>query len=64
MHWFKHARLIDLQNVKIYDFVCDELARGFRSSLRIFLADESAYESAGAFLAYRASAYGALKVWV
>lgn len=32
-HWFKHARQSDLMNVKIYDFIRDQLARLFRADL-------------------------------
>lgn len=30
-HWFKHAKVIDLMNVKIYDFVRERIGTGFRS---------------------------------
>ncbi len=34
-HWFKHAQMQDLRDVQIYDFVRTEVARNFKTSLRL-----------------------------
>jgi len=63
-HWFKHASISDLKNVKVYDFVRNELAVRFRSSLYAFVSksDES-YKSLG-FYAYRVPKTGFVRLWV
>lgn len=63
-HWYKNASVIDLQNVKIYDFVRDELALRFRFKLYDFLADRNTRPAAGAFVMYSKPERGITKRWV
>ncbi|CAA0104465.1 Uncharacterised protein [BD1-7 clade bacterium] len=37
-HWFEHATHVDLQDVKVYDFLKNRLALSFRSDLRTMVA--------------------------
>jgi hypothetical protein len=62
-HWFKHASVHDLRNVRIYDFVRDSLARSFRIKLKEFQYATRLSEPIGAFVAYQAPSQGAIKVW-
>ena len=63
-HWFKHASVHDLQSVKIYDFVRDEIVRRFRHPLQInFLASNKVNGQSGAFIAYTVPAHGIIKSW-
>lgn len=62
-HWFKHASVHDLRNVKIYDFVRDSLARSFRIKLQDFLVDARPAESMGAFVTYQVPSTAPVKVW-
>lgn len=52
-HWFKHATARDLIDVRVYQFVLDELARRFKSDLhsKFVSVDEREWQF-GAFLAY------------
>ncbi len=62
--WFKHATVHDLMNVKVYQFVLDELVRSFRNPLRVnYVAGVRPNKRIGAFLAYQKPAHGMLKVW-
>ncbi len=62
-HWFKNASVHDLQNVKIYDFVRDNIARSFRTRLRDFLASNKLEGRLGAFVAYTTPEHGLIKRW-
>lgn len=62
-HWFKNASVHDLQNVKIYDFVRDNIARSFRTRLSDFLASNKLEGRSGAFIAYQAPTHGVVKRW-
>lgn len=62
-HWFKNASAQDLQNVKIYDFVRDEIAVRFRLMLRDFMAAIEIDKQVGAFLSYKSPSQGFLKRW-
>ncbi len=62
-HWFKNASVHDLQDVKIYDFIRDRIAIGFRSNLRSFLAGAKLDSKSGAFLAYAAPSQKQMKSW-
>lgn len=62
-HWFKNASSLDLQNVKIYDFIIDNIARTFRSRLRDFLASNNINSRSGAFIAYQTPMHGMAKRW-
>ena len=61
--WFKHASVHDLQNVKIYDFVRDNIARSFRTRLRDFLASIKLEGRLGAFVDYSTPAQGFVTRW-
>ncbi len=50
--WFKHAIVTELQDVKVYDFVRNEIARRFRSPLRILASTALLEKQPGAFLSY------------
>lgn len=60
--WFRHATVHDLQRVKVYQFVLDRLAIGFRNRLPEFAAG-ALNKRQGAFLAYQVPDRGLLKVW-
>ncbi|MEJ2682394.1 MAG: hypothetical protein P8176_02390 [Gammaproteobacteria bacterium] len=62
-HWFKHANVHDLQNVKVYDFVRNEIARRFRNPLRILASTASLEKQPGTFLSYNKPSGGMLKAW-
>jgi len=62
-HWFKHATVHDLQDVKVYEFVRLEIARRFRSPLRILASTASLEKQPGAFLAYTKPSNGLSKAW-
>jgi len=62
-HWFKHATVHDLQNVKVYDFIRNEIARRFRTPLRILASTASLDNQPGAFLSYNKPPGGILKAW-
>ena len=62
-HWFKHASVHDLQNVKVYDFIRDRLAIGFRSKLRDFVVSSELKNNVGAFISYKVPSVGRIKVW-
>jgi hypothetical protein len=63
-HWFKHATATDLQDVKIYDFVRNRLAVGFRSQLAMFLTSSDASKNSGfaQFIDYSLPT-GQIRVW-
>lgn len=63
IHWFKHATVNDLQDVKVYEFVRLEIARRFRSPLRILASTASLKKQPGAFLAYNKPSNGLSKAW-
>lgn len=63
LHWFKHASVTELQNVKVYDFVRLEIARRFRSPLRILASTASLEKQPGAFLSYNKPSNCLAKVW-
>lgn len=60
-HWFKHASVHDLQQVKIYDFVKNEIARRFKSKLKLFLAGTKVDKPIIANLIYKPPFCGVLK---
>lgn len=62
-HWFKHALVHDLQDVKVYEFVRLEIARRFRTPLRILASTASLEKQPGAFLAYEKPTCGFSKAW-
>lgn len=51
-HWYNNLNATDLQNVKIYDFVRDEIAGRYRYKLYDFLAGIEDSSSIGAFVLY------------
>jgi len=63
IHWFKHASVHDLQNIKVYDFVRKYIAQKFRHQLRDFIASTKLNERLGAFLAYKAPSDGNVVLW-
>ncbi len=62
-HWFKHASVHDLQDVKIYDFVRIHIANQFRKPLKILVSAARLEKPAGAFVAYKNTTQGLLKAW-
>lgn len=62
-NWFKHASAKDLQDIKIYDFVRDTLARSFRTRLRGYLAKNKGDVKAWALVTYTAPTQGVLIRW-
>lgn len=62
--WFKHTSVHDLQNVKIYDFVRDNIARVFRTQLRDFLTGTKLDNIPGGFLAYKVPSKGFVNRWI
>ncbi|OMH25789.1 hypothetical protein [Motiliproteus sp. MSK22-1] len=62
-HWFKHATVHDLENVKIYDFVRDHLGRAFAYDLKIRFAQNNTMPLLSRDIAYAAPPNGPLKVW-
>lgn len=62
-HWFKHATAHDLQDVKIYEFVRLEIARRFRTPLRILASTASLEKQPGAFLSYNRPSVSLVKAW-
>ena len=62
-HWFKHATVHDLIDVKVYEFVHLEIARRFRSTLRILASTASLEKQQGAFLAYDKPSNRLSKAW-
>ena len=63
IHWFRHATVHDLRNVKVYQFILDKLAWSFRNDLRRFVAEARRNKTLGAFLAYQKPINGILKAW-
>lgn len=64
-HWFKHATVNDLQDVKVYEFVVDYLAVHFRKKLVQFQFSSKGQDKNEfvAFLDYKKPFSGRLKVW-
>ena len=62
-HWFKHATRHDLNNIKVYDFVKNHIAKGFRTQLVNFLASHKLGEKQGALLVYKKPSQGRIKLW-
>ncbi len=64
LHWFKHAKANDLQDMQIYELVRKEIERRFMSSLVILVRTALLKKGAGAFVAYNKSlSCELLKVW-
>lgn len=63
IHWFKHATVTDLMNVKVYQFVLDALAIRFRDPLRVFASGARPNKPLGAFLAYQKPTQRFVKIW-
>ncbi len=63
IYWFKYANAHDLQNVKVYDFVRNEIARRFHTTLRILASTASLEKQPGAFLSYNKPSSRMLKAW-
>ena len=61
-HWFKHAKVHDLQNIKIYDFVRDQLAVNFRRVLELYLVNNKI--EAGSFIVYKVPKHGFAHRWI
>jgi hypothetical protein len=61
-HWFKNATVHDLQNVKIYDFVRDEIAVRFRFMLRDFI-NIKLDKQLGALMDYKPPSQRVVKRW-
>lgn len=61
--WFKHASVASLQDVKVYEFVRIELARRFRTPLRILASTASLEKSPSAFLNYNKPSGKMQKAW-
>jgi hypothetical protein len=61
--WFKYATVHDLQDVKIYDFVRLEIARRFRSPLKILASTALLENQPGDFLLCNKPSNGLLKAW-
>ncbi len=62
-HWFKHAKASDLSDVRIYDFVRDELARRFKSELVQKTLSKQESDCCGAFVLISRPQSGLTKVW-
>jgi len=62
-HWFKHASGDDLLDAKIYDFIRNRIAIGFRSTLIGFFANIELEKQAGAFIAYKIPSIDHIKIW-
>lgn len=60
-HWWKHAKLKDLENVKIYDTVRETVARNFRSSISELLVELRAQVRLQPFVV---TSVGNKKAWV
>jgi hypothetical protein len=60
--WFKNATVHDLQNVKIYDFVRDEIAVRFRFMLRDFI-NVKLDKQLGALMDYKPPSQRVVKRW-
>jgi len=61
---FKNASVHDLNNMKIYDFVRDQVARAFKHKLYNFIALEEVKGRIGAFVAYQTPSQGVIIRWV
>lgn len=62
-HWFKHARVHDLQDVKVYDFIRIYIANQFRKPLRILVVTSSLEKQPGVFLEYKKPSHGLPIAW-
>lgn len=62
-HWFRHASANDLTDVKIYEFVRDEIARRFRTQLMEVSTSQINMNCCGAFVQFVRPVNGLLKVW-
>ena len=62
-HWFKHASVGDLQNVRVYDFVRVHIANQFRKPLKILVSTALLKKAPGAFVEYKNRAQGLPKAW-
>lgn len=62
-HWFTHASASDLADVKIYEFVRDEIARRFKTQLVTISTAKAKPDCCGSFVTFDRPAFGTLKVW-
>lgn len=62
-HWFKHASVHDLQDVKVYDFVRVHIANQFRKPFKIMTLASLPVTQQGAFLAYKKPFHKLPKAW-
>lgn len=62
-HWFVHAGTSDLQDVRVYEFVRLEIARRFRTQLRLLATTATLILPTGAFVAYRRPPSAAATAW-
>lgn len=62
-HWFKHATVHDLGDVRIYDFIRDRVGLGFKSQLELFLTGTNLDRPAIANLDYKPPFCGPRKTW-
>lgn len=60
-HWYKNLNATDLQNVRIYDFVRDEIAARYRYKLYDFLGGLEDSSNIGAFVFYSAPKFKNVK---
>lgn len=60
-HWWKNAKVKDLDNVKIYDTVRETVARNFRTSMDVLLAELTAQIRLQPFVV---TSVGNKKAWV
>jgi len=53
LQWYRFAKAADLQDIRVYQFVLDELARNYRSRLREFFAAMESDSVMGAFISLK-----------
>lgn len=62
-HWFRHATTLDLLEARIYEAVRRELARRFRSELRLMLAKDYRPSSMPVLVSYQVLVDGRWLRW-
>lgn len=62
-HWFKHATVHDLMNVKVYQFVLDYLAVHFRKELVPYVSENNDKKVFCSVIAYKKPVHPHLEVW-
>ncbi len=62
-HWFKHASVNDLQDVRVYDFIRVHIANQFRKPLKILVSTALLDKMPSAFVEYKNTTQGLPKAW-